>query len=794
MRQPDQAFDKALGALRAGDAAGAVRLCRRLLRKRASDVEVLKLLGHGLIMAGQPAQAAQEAAKVNRLAPRDAEAWIIRGHADLECRNASEACRHLQTAVDLDPRNPSAWHELALARSLAGANTQALVAFTRAYELAPEIPNYRDNYLLALIMNGHPEHALELCRGALTGEPGHAGLLHLLGQAQLMLGDLRAASETLERALVHAPTSDAIAQTLGTCLSMLNDSEKALPLLLRAAGSGTQRPSLQWIVARTLAEASRVDEALAWLRKLHANHPGALGPDLARLLNLLISADRLVEATSLLELAQASLPGEPDVLGQAAHLALRRSRPDEARTHLDAALVSRPGDDRLLRYREALLLATGCAREALATARRRNDANAESDPQLGGSLLDLNYLDDVDPELVYEAHLEWARAVTRRIPPATPAFDNERDPSRRLRIGYLSPDLKGHSVASFFEPLIRHHDRTACAIHCYYSGTRIDPVTNRIRAVSDQWRQVHAEPDDLLATSLRTDGIDILVDLAGHTKGHRLEVFARRAAPVQVTWLGYPNTTGLETMDYRLCDPVSDPEGSHASRHSESLFRLPNGFLCFEGPDIPLPERNPDRGPVTFGSFNNLSKVTATTLRLWGRVLAQVADARLLLKAKQLSDRLIRQDLLQRLAAAGFDTGRVELHGRLEPKEAHLGLYGQVDIALDTVPYNGTTTTCQALWMGTPVIALRGDRHAARVGASILTHADLPELIGEDEDDFVARAVALARDRSRLVEYHTGLRGHLERSRLCDAEGFARQVESAYRAMWHAYLERTAGS
>jgi protein O-GlcNAc transferase len=297
--------------------------------------------------------------------------------------------------------------------------------------------------------------------------------------------------------------------------------------------------------------------------------------------------------------------------------------------------------------------------------------------------------------------------------------------------------------------------------------------------------------DEALAERIRHDGIDILVDLVGHTAMNRLLVFARRPAPIQVTWLGYPNTTGLTAIDYRLVDAVTDPEGEADALASETLVRLPGGFLCYGGHGgAPAPGPAPclATGTVTFGSFNSPPKLSAATLDAWAQVLARLPESRLLLKGKPFADAATRALYLGRLAERGVAPERVELAAWL-PDQAHLALYDRIDIALDPFPYNGTTTTCQALWMGVPVVALRGDRHASRVGASLLTQIGLTDLIADSVEAYVETAIALAGDPARLADLRHSLRPRMAASPLCDATGFARKIEQAYRTMWQRWCE-----
>ena len=389
------------------------------------------------------------------------------------------------------------------------------------------------------------------------------------------------------------------------------------------------------------------------------------------------------------------------------------------------------------------------------------------------------------------AHREWDERYGRQAPRPT-AYANVRDVGRRLKIGYLSPDFRQHSVAYFIEPLLKAHDRQAVEVFCYAEVMRPDTVTAHLQGLADHWLMTVGLSDDELAERIGTDGIDILVDLAGHTANNRLRVFARKPAPVQVTWLGYPNTTGLEAIDYRLVDAMTDPAGEADAWASETLVRLEGGFHCYSGlKGAPEPGVPPclSAGTVTFGSFNNPAKVSAATFDAWAKLLCRLPQARLLLKGKPFADAGTRALFLARLGKRGVAAERVELMAWLPDAAAHLAVYHRVDIALDPFPYNGTTTTCEALWMGVPVVTLRGDRHAGRVGASLLSQIGLPDLIANSVEEYVEIAVALASDPARLMDLRRSLRARIAASPLCDGRAFARKIEAAFRTMWQHWCE-----
>lgn len=404
-------------------------------------------------------------------------------------------------------------------------------------------------------------------------------------------------------------------------------------------------------------------------------------------------------------------------------------------------------------------------------------------------LCDLNYV-DVDPGEVYREHREWEKFIGFPVPVGG-NFSNSRESDRRLRVGYVSPDWRMHSVVYFIEPLLSSHNKESIEVVCYSDVTNPDGITRHMQTLSSLWRDICGLGDAEVADLIRRDKVDILVDLAGHTAFNRLGVFARKPAPVQVSYLGYPNTTGLSTMDYRLTDEWADPPGQTEQFHSEELVRLPNGFLSYHALDGTKVYGPPviKRGYVTFGSFNNLAKVSASVVELWSRVLHAVPDSRLLIKYTGLEDPATRDRMHGLFADMGVEASRVELVGWVDSMSDHMDYYRELDIALDTFPYNGTTTTCEALWMGVPVITLAGCTHPGRVGISILSQLELGDFVAQRYDDYIDIAARLASDLASLQELRLTLRARMEESALCDSNRFAGEVEQAYRKMWRRWCE-----
>lgn len=408
------------------------------------------------------------------------------------------------------------------------------------------------------------------------------------------------------------------------------------------------------------------------------------------------------------------------------------------------------------------------------------------------NLLFASLYDMDDANAVYEEHLNWNNRHAAPLLPSLPAGSRDVDPERKLRIGYVSPDFREHSVAYFMEPILAAHDRHNFEVYCFSDVQRPDAVTERLKGYADHWLDISAGGDEVVAAMVAEKGIDILVDLAGHTSRHRLLVFARRPAPVQVSYLGYPATSGMGAMDYRIVDALTDPAGSE-DICSERLLRLPDSFLCY-APPATAPEVAPppclENGYISFGSFNHLSKVTEAVVEAWSRILLRVPDSRMVLKHISLQDPVIRQRYLGLFESNGVAAGRVTILSWSESVHDHLSCYADVDIALDTFPYHGTTTTCEALWMGVPVISFAGEAHVSRVGLSLLKNAGLDEPVAENMDGYIESAVGLAADTKRLAAMRRELRRGMEHSRLCDRQGMAAALGGSFRDIWRRYCSK----
>ena len=406
-----------------------------------------------------------------------------------------------------------------------------------------------------------------------------------------------------------------------------------------------------------------------------------------------------------------------------------------------------------------------------------------------------NYDPDMSNKDALDQCREAAAEMRQQLGPPLASWNNNPDPERVLRIAYLSSDFCQRSVVHFITPVLEEHNRECVQIHAYYTGRNRDKWTERVASAVDQFCLAGKMTDHDLHQKIVQDRIDILVDLNGFTQGHRVEVLMRRAAPVQVSWIGYPGSTGLDVMDYRIVDKLTDPEARHFS--SEKLLYMEPVFSVYL-PDSELPHVAADtpalkNGYVTFGSFNSLPKLNPQLLKMWGEILSRVDGSKLLVKNKMLDQPSVRKDISEALTAAGIDQQRQILLGRTDPPHDHMKTYQRVDLCLDSYPYNGTTTNCDSFVMGVPVLTLTGSRHASRVTTSQLSSLGLDMLIATDSDEYVNTAVRLASDPALLNSIRVGLRKRLQESALMDYQGFTRQLEAKYREIWRSWCAERSG-
>lgn len=820
----DNTVQLSIRYLQAGDLDRAEQSLHTLLRRNGRHAWGWFLLGVVRHTRGQVQEAIASYREAARLDHQYADPHNNLGWAYNQLGKPTEAISHLRQALRLRRKFPEAQNNLGNAYLLLRKNEEALACFREAVRLRPDFAEALNNIALILIPRHEIDEAQTLLERALRAKPGYADALVNLSWVYLEKGDWDLCLANALQALQMKPDSVSALNNAGNALLGLNRLDEAVACLERAVQLRPDRADFlnnlafaftrqgRWSQAtETAAAAVRLQPDLAEaFNNLGLAHINLRRPDEGRtaleeavrlkpsfpeaLCNLGWCLLELGDYEGAVQRLQESLrikPDAPDTLNNLGLAYNQIKKPEEARDCYERAVQLRPDFAEALGGLGDVFGALGRHEEAVASYRRSLALKPTQTATYSNFLFTLHYLPSLTPGDLFREHLGWARA--NAVPPASPpSFPNRPDPERRLRIGYVSADFARHVMGWYIEPVLENHDRERFETYCYSNVKKADDVTQSIQQRTDHWRDVFRIPDEEVEEIVRRDRIDILVDLSNHTGGNRLTLFARRPAPVQATHLGLQFTTGNPFIDYRITDAGCDPPGLTESYNTEQLLRLPDVSLCYrtnlsaDVNDLPAAST----GRITFGFFNNFSKITPQAVSTWATIFKRLPGSRLMLVAgispKQ------NQQLLDAFAHHGIDSSRLTLVGR-QSRQDYYRLYNRVDLTLDSFPYTGCFTTCDSLWMGVPLVTLAGRSSMARQGASLLAHLGLPDLITQSLDEYVETVVRLAQDLSRLAELRASLRERMERSTLMNYSRFTRQLEELYRGMWRQWCARQSG-
>jgi predicted O-linked N-acetylglucosamine transferase (SPINDLY family) len=669
---------------------------------------------------------------------------------------------------------------------------------------------------------GRLAEAETIYRQVLAQAPDHADALHLLGVLALQGGQAELAIDLIDRAVAIEPLAADYHVHLGEAYRRLERWDEAVVRLRRSVELRPDDATVYNNLGVTLDQAGRPDEAIAAYQRAlaiapddawaHANlgnawnsqgrldealaayqHALRLDPGLAEvhsnLGTVLHELGRTAEAIAACERALELKPDHPQACHNLGCALQTAGRLDEAVAAFERAIQLSPGYAEPYNALGNVFKDQGLHDEALACFRKALERRPDFPAAASNLLYTVYFHPDADAPSLLAAHRLWARQYADPLVVEIQPHPNCREPDRRLKVGFVSPDFRDHPLGRSLLPWFPHVDRRRIELVCFSDARVADGVTERLRGLADAWHEISGLSDAALAAEVRADGIDILVDLAQHTASNRLLVFARKPAPVQATMLGMPGTTGLSTMDYRLTDPHLDPPGTSDHDSTERSIRLPRCYWCYEPRDDapavgPLPAER--RGFVTFGCLNQFAKVSRPSLELWARILRSVPGARLLVHSQpgrhlEAVRRMFVDD--------GVAPDRVAFVGPV-PHAQYLALFNGIDLCLDPFPYGGGITTMDSLWMGVPVITLAGRTAVGRAGASILANVGLPELIAQSPEEYVAHAIAWAGDRVRLSALRSGLRQRMRALGIMDGRRYAADMESLFRQMWRDWCSR----
>jgi protein O-GlcNAc transferase len=769
---------------KAGRWIEAHKLYKQVLAIDPDEPDALRLMGQLVFAWGNAPAAADLIRKAIKLRPGVVDFHIDLARVCMAQAQYSQAVASLHHALELDPfKNPQTHFELARALSAVGADQEALnhveislqqkptaeaiallgsllLATHRvqqavdrlhaAAELAPDRPEILSTYALALQHRGDYELAESNYRAALKLNPNFAEVRCNLGYLLILRRLLPEALAELKIAVELRPQYPQAHHNLALAYTGLGQIDAALASYRTALEQDPRRPDTWEALGRVLLDMRQFKAAVDAFTKLIALKPNA-------------------QAYILIGIAHAGLE---DMEGSIA--AVRKA--------VELAPLSTDTHDAL----GGELQWAGQLDEAMAELRRALELDAINRSAHSKLVYTMLMSNRVTPEQILAEHVEWGRRQTRLITPLRKPR-NMPDPNRKLRVGYISPNFRNQAVSSFVLPILQHHDRSNIDIYCYSDVAVPDDITKRFQSYANQWHDCTGMSDEQLARQIRADRIDILVELTGHLGKGRLLTLAHRPAPVQISYIGYQGTTGVPTVDYVLTDEWADPTGIAEKNYVEKPYRLPETFFVYEPPgDAPLVGPLPARfaGHVTFGCLNAICKATPRAVALWAKVMSAVPDSKMILSSTRLEE--TNQRILDGFAAGGISADRIQLVQRCSPQD-YMRRYNTIDIALDPIPFNGHTTTCDAAWMGCPTVSLSGQIYAHRYGGSVLRNLNLPELATESEEAYIAAATGLATNLNRLADLRTKLRFEMQKSVITDGPRFTKNLEAAYREMWRSW-------
>jgi protein O-GlcNAc transferase len=667
--------------------------------------------------------------------------------AHLRAGRLADAQALFRLAHAADPNDSGILHVLGIVTCQLGDFTEGVSLLTRAAAAAPPVPEYQCNLGSALAKSDQPERAVAAYRKAIELNPNYPEAWSNLADVLADTGQFEDAAAAARRALALRPDFAAAQNNLGRALRSLGFLDDSIASYRSAAKLQPSNPDIATNLADALVARGQFEAAIAAGR-----HALQLNPDNLR----------------------ASM-----LLGQALS---QNGEGDESLTILKKITADYPDNVDAQNSLAAAQLSVGDIHAALASFTRATNLDPANAYIHSNQVYALHFDPDCDPQTILQKHLEWNDQHAVPLRGLRRWLDTDHNPDRRLRIGFVSPDFCKHVVGRNVLPLLRHRDADQFEIFCYSNTLRPDAMTEQFQSFADGWRDIVAVPDDKAAESIRKDRIDILVDLSLHMRGNRILLFAYKPAPIQITFAGYPSGTGLETIDYRITDPHLDPPGETDSYYREKSLRLPNSFWCYDHAAMELSDTMPQRSarPLTFGCLNNFVKTNDVTFSLWSKVLRALPNSRLILLSPKGQH---RRRVIEKL---GITADRIEFV-EPQPREKYLQIYNRIDIGLDTFPYNGHTTSLDALWMSVPVISLRGQTAVSRAGFSQSQNLGVADqLVAQTHEEFVNKAVAAASNLGQFAD----LRQRMRASPLMDAVRFTRDFESALRQIWRQSITR----
>jgi predicted O-linked N-acetylglucosamine transferase (SPINDLY family) len=769
---------------KAGRWVEAHSLYKQVLADHPDEPDALRLMGQLTFASGNSEKAAEMIRRAIELRPFAMDFYIDLARIQMVQGKFTDAAANLREALKRDPfSSPQTHFELARALAAIGSNDEAIKHVLIALEHKPTADALALHGGL-LLAQGRVQLANDRLAQAISLEPDRADLMSTYALALQHRGDFDLAEQMYRKAIALKPDFAEVRNNLGYLLILRRKLPDAAAELREAVRLRPRYPQAHHHLALAYTGLGQIDDALSSYRAALELEPRM--PDTWEALGrVMLDIKKYQQAVTSFSRAVTLAPTvQRYILLSVAHAGLE---------DLDGALVATRKaveiDPNSADAHDALggeLKWAGLLDEAMVDFHRALQLNPQHQAAHSKLVYAMLMQDGPTPEQILAAHVQWGRQQTSGIIPLRRPR-NQRVVDRKLRVGYISNNFRSQAVSLFVLPILQHHDRSAVEIYCYSDNENPDAVTRRFQSYANHWRDTSTLSDEQLALQIRDDRIDIAVELTGHIGKGRLRAMAYRPAPVQISYIGYQGTTGVSAIDYVLTDEWTDPTGTSERNYVEKPYRLPGSYFVYEPPgEAPLVGPLPAlaSGAVTFGCLNAVQKATPRAVKLWARVLSAVPKSKMMMLTTRCT--VTNDRLLAQFAEAGVSADRVQLVQRTSPGE-YYRRYNAIDIALDPVPFNGHTTTCDAAWMGCPTVARAGQIYAHRFGGTVLRNLDLADLICESDDAYVAAAVALAGDLPRLAQLRSSLRFTMQKSLITDGKQFTKNLEQAYRAMWKTW-------
>ncbi|MCK5295595.1 MAG: tetratricopeptide repeat protein [Alphaproteobacteria bacterium] len=774
----------------------AVEMAYKAVSLVQNDVECWENLGIALLKNSEPENAEKAFKKAIEIRPDFANAWNNLAIIQKDFDNLKDAEYSIRQCLLLTPDNATSLSLFADILVSLNRDDEAVSVYEKAISLSPNHVNANNNLALILQDRGDIEKSLLRFEKAFKSAPDNVFVINNYAGVLRKTKKYNKAIALFDKVIALGKADAGIYNNLGLVYVDLKNRKKAIECFEKAISENDELPEAYNNYSALLIKINDIEKAIEMLKQVVKIRPEYLEA-WNNLGHAYYIGNKLKKAFDAFNRILEIDPENGSAKFSLGVISWKEKKYSKSLSLIKEAIEK---DGKKVCYLNMLGLVSsdiGLAEETKHAYEKILEITEEPIPQIHSNyLFFLHYNPKISNEELFEAHKYWEKVNSVSIKDTDYPHMNNRNPERPLRIGYVSGDFRSHSVSYFSLPIIEGHHKSEFETYCYSNSRTEDEQTIKTKKAVNHWRDIVGLLPNEQQQLIREDKIDILVDLSGHTSGNKLPLFACKPAPIQVSYIGYPNTTGLSAMDYRIVDDKTDPVGESDKLNTEKLARMPDSFLCYRPsgknvPDVaPLPfEKN---GYITFGSFNNISKLGLNVVKAWSEILKRVPNSKLLLKSKQLGDETIRERLANEFADCGIQLDRISCQYYAASLYSHLEIYSQIDICLDTFPYNGTTTTCEALWQGVPTLCFNGNRHSARVSKSLLYGVGLEYLVAENENEYIELAVKTAADTEKLSDLRKNLRSIIKASSLCNEERFVTNLEKLYRQMWKDWCKGEA--